>query len=151
MKIDFSRVIFKDKSWVTFDETDEWAKGLISSNSNVLLVKRRQGRGIVNWITTRMCISKLLGKTCPWGVIVSSGKSTDVTCKTHLGYLALQLPWLVDLASLVCDMNWWLSCRVSALQSVVAGLISSGGDYGIHSWWDLIRSKQLSSVPVYRA
>ena len=33
------------------------------------------------------------------------GKSTDVTCKTHLGYLTAQLPWLVDLASLVCDMN----------------------------------------------
>ena len=34
---------------------------------------------------------------------------------------------------------------------VVASSISSGGDYGIHCWWDLIRSKQLSSVPVYRA
>ena len=45
-------------------------------------------------------------------------------------------------------MNWWLSCRVSALQSVVAGSISSGGDYAIHCWWDLIRSKQLSSVPI---
>ena len=54
------------------------------------------------------------------------------------------------LASFVCDMNWWLSCRVLAMQSVVAGSISSGGDYGIHCWWDLIRSKQLSSVPVCR-
>ena len=36
-------------------------------------------------------------------------------------------------------------------ESVVAGSISSGGDYGIHCWWDLIRSKQLSSVPIYRA
>ena len=33
--------------------------------------------------------------------------------------------------------------RVSAQQSVVAGSISSGGDYGKHCWWDLIRSKQL--------
>ena len=46
--------------------------------------------------------------------------------------------------------NLNVSCRVSALQSVVAGLISSGGDYGIHSRWDRIRSKQLSSVLAYR-
>ena len=74
----------------------------------------------------------------------------DVTCKTHLGQMAVQLPWLVNMASIVCDMNWWLNCRVSALQSVVAGLISSGGDHGIHSWWDQIRLKQLSSVVVCR-
>ena len=97
-------------------------------------------------IISRMRISKLLGKTWPWGVTVSSWKITDITCKTHLGYLAAQLPWLVDLAPLVCDMNWWLSCRVSALQTVVAGSISS-----IHCWWDLIKSKQPSSVPVCRA
>ena len=84
-------------------------------------------------IIMQMHISKLFGKTWLWGVVtVSPGKSMDVTCKTNLGYLAVQLLLLVDLASLVCDMNWWLSCRVSALQSVVAGLISSGGDYGIH-------------------
>ena len=34
-------------------------------------------------------------------------------------------------------MDSWLSGRVSALQSVVAGLISSGGDHGIHCWWVL--------------
>ena len=39
-----------------------------------------------------------------------------------------------------------LSCRVLALQSVVAGSISSGGDHGIHCRWDLIWSKQLSSI-----
>ena len=33
---------------------------------------------------------------------------------------------------LVCDMNWWLSCRVSALQSLVASSIASSRDYGIH-------------------
>ena len=64
---------------------------------------------------------------------------------------AAQLPWLVNLASLVCDMDSWLSCRVSALQSVVTGSIFSDGDHGIHCWWDLIRSKQLSSVSVRRA
>ena len=33
-------------------------------------------------------------------------------------------------------------------QYVVTALISSGGDHSIHCWWDLIRSKQLSSVSV---
>ena len=49
---------------------------------------------------------------------------------------------LLNLASLGCDMECWLSCRVSALQSVITGLISSGGDQSIHCWTDLIRSKQ---------
>ena len=64
--------------------------------------------------------------------------------------MAAQLQWLVNLGTPVCDMNWWLSCKVSALQSVVAGSISSDGGYVIHSWWYLIRSKHLLSVPVYR-
>ena len=37
------------------------------------------------------------------------------------------------------------------LHSVVASLISSGGDHSIHCWRDLIRSKQLSSVFVCHA
>ena len=41
--------------------------------------------------------------------------------------------------------------RVSALHSLVAGLISRGRDHGIHCWRELIRSKQLSSVSVCRA
>ena len=45
----------------------------------------------------------------------------------------------------------WLSCTVLAPQSVVGGSIYSGGDHGIHSWWDLIKSKQLSSVSVCHA
>ena len=77
-----------------------------------------------------------------------SVKSRDVTYKTHSGYLATQLPWLVNLTWLECDMNCWLSCRLSPLQSVVTGPISSGGGHGIYCWWDLIRSKQLSSVSV---
>ena len=63
----------------------------------------------------------------------------------------LQFLWLVNLASLVCDVDRWLSGRVSALHSVVAGLISSGGDHGIYRWWDLLRSKLLSSVFVCHA
>ena len=34
---------------------------------------------------------------------------------------------------------------------MVPGSISSCGDRGIHCWWDLIRSKQLSSVSICRA
>ena len=56
-------------------------------------------------------------------------------------------PWLVNLAWLLWDMDWWPSGRVSALLSVVGGSISSIEDHGIHCWWDLIRSKQLPSVP----
>ena len=33
------------------------------------------------------------------------------------------------------------------LHTVVVGSISSGGDHGVHCWWDLIRSKQLFSPP----
>ena len=50
----------------------------------------------------------------------------------------------------MCDVDRWLSGRVSALHSVVTGSISSGGNHGIHCWWDLIRPKQLSSVSVCR-
>ena len=83
-------------------------------------------------------------------VTVSSVKSTDVTCKTHSGWLVAQLPWLVNLASLVCDMDCRLRYGASARQSVVAGSISRGGDHGIHCRWDLMRSKNLSSVSVCR-
>ena len=40
----------------------------------------------------------------------------------------------LNLASLVCDVGCWLGGRVSALHSVVTGLISSGGDHTIHCW-----------------
>ena len=39
---------------------------------------------------------------------------------------------LVHLTSLICDVNRWLSGRVSALQSMVAGSIFCGRDHGIH-------------------
>ena len=35
------------------------------------------------------------------------------------------------------------------LHTVVVGWISSGGDHGVHCWWDLIRSKQLFSAPYF--
>ena len=50
----------------------------------------------------------------------------------------LQLPWLINLASIVGDAGWWNNGRVSALHFVVARSISSSGDHGIHCWWDLI-------------
>ena len=56
-----------------------------------------------------------------------------------------------NLASPVCDFNWYLSGRVSALHSVVTGSVSSGGDHGINCRWDLIRLKQLSCVSVCRS
>ena len=62
-------------------------------------------------IITRMRISNPLGKTWPWRWTVSSVKSTDVTCKTHSGQLAAHLPLLVNLASLVRDVDRWLSGR----------------------------------------
>ena len=58
--------------------------------------------------------------------------------------MAVRLPWLVDLISLVGNVVRWLIGAVLALHSVVFGSISSGGDHGIHCWGDLIRSKQLS-------
>ena len=66
------------------------------------------------------------------------------TFKTHQ---VAHLPWLVDLASFMCDMGRWLICGVSALHSVVAGSISGDGDHGMHCWWHPVRSKQLFSVP----
>ena len=52
--------------------------------------------------------------------------------------------WLFNSASFMCDsgpvVEFWL------LHTVAVGSISSGGDYGVHCWWDPIRSKQLFSV-----
>ena len=62
--------------------------------------------------------------------------------------LVVQLPWLVNVASLERNVDRWLSGRVSARHSVVAGSISSRGDHGIPYLWDLTRSKQLFSVSV---
>ena len=50
-----------------------------------------------------------------------------------------------------CDVDWWLSGRISALHSVGAGSIFSGKDHGIHCWWDLTRSKQLFCVSLCNA
>ena len=41
-------------------------------------------------------------------------------------------------------MDCWYSCRVLALQSVVAGSIWHGGDHGMHCWWDLVGSGRVS-------
>ena len=49
------------------------------------------------------------------------------------------------ISSVYRNLHYWGSNQ----QPQIA--ISSGGDYGIHCWGDLIRSKQLSSVPVRRA
>ena len=62
--------------------------------------------------------------------------------------MVARLPWLVNLAALLCDIDKCLSGRVSDLHSVVACSISSRADHGIHCRWYLIRSKQLSSGSV---
>ena len=77
--------------------------------------------------------------------VTLSSVGVKCTYKTF-GWVVVHLPWLVNLALLVCNVGWWLSGRVSALPSVVAGSISCGGDHGIRCWWDLIRLKQLSSI-----
>ena len=50
----------------------------------------------------------------------------------------------------MCDVDRWLSGRVSARQSVVAGSIISARNQGIHNWWVLVKSRQLSSGSVRR-
>ena len=45
MKINFSKVIFRNKSQVTFDELDRRVKGWILSTSNVFVAKRQQEGG----------------------------------------------------------------------------------------------------------
>ena len=45
----------------------------------------------------------------------------------------------------------WIDGQCYSFGTVVAGSISSGEDPGIHYWWDLIRSTQLSSVSIWGA
>ena len=40
--------------------------------------------------------------------------------------------------------------EVQFLHSEATGSISSDGDYGMHCWWDPMRSKKLFSVPYVR-
>ena len=74
-------------------------------------------------------------------MVIAQPNNLNVSCKLYpYSFQRTQSPPRITSsqeALLVCDMNWWLSSRVLALQSVVAGSISSGGDYGIHCWWDL--------------
>ena len=52
-------------------------------------------------------------------------------------------------------MNWFAEesgCGTLVwIELPTAGSISSGGYHGIHCWWDLIMSKQLSGVSLCRA
>ena len=100
-------------------------------------------------IITRMRFSNPLGKGTGGDRVLC--KEYGCNLQDTFRLISRAITMIVNLASLVCDMDSWLSCRVLALQSVVAGSISSGGDYGIHCWWVLIKSKPLSSVPVCRA
>ena len=111
-----------------------------------------RGINIVNWITmTRKSAETPTHDIRKHWTAVSILLGLISSAHHNLHHWRLNQWPQIAMASLVCDVNWWLSCRVSVLQSVVTGSISSGGDYGMHCWWELIRSKQLSSVPVYRA
>ena len=82
-----------------------------------------------------------LGRRSPWGGRVLCReyvRSRHIRSSGH----ALSL-WLVNSASLTCDMNRWSVVEFRLLHTVVVGSISSGGDYGVHCWWDQIKSKQL--------
>ena len=88
------------------------------------------------------CLSLiLLGRRDPGGNDVLC-KSIDVTYKTH------QVNW-------PCNCHVWLVwhclCVIWIDGSVVEFQLSSQGDHGIHCWWDLIRSKQLSSGSICHA
>ena len=48
--------------------------------------------------------------------------------------MVVHLPWLVNFGSLVRAVYQWLSGRVSALLSVVAGSVTSSGDQGMNFW-----------------
>ena len=87
-------------------------------------------------IIMQMRISNPPGKTWPW----------KWPCNLQDTFCAITMTSWFGVTCVRCGL--WLSGRVSALHSVVAGSISSGGDHSIHCWWDLIRSKQLSSVSV---
>ena len=69
---------------------------------------------------------------------------------TYIHYVVTRLPWLVNLATLVYDVDQWLRGRFSALPSVVTCSISSRRDHSIHCWWYIVRSKQLSCVSICR-
>ena len=79
-------------------------------------------------IITQMRISNPLGKDVALEVTVSSAKSLDVTCRIHSGQLSAQLPWLVNLTSLVFDMDcgsvveFWLCNLWSLVRSPVIEL-----------------------------
>ena len=44
MKVDFSKVIFMDKSWVMFDGLDGWTKGWILSTSAMFVANKKKGK-----------------------------------------------------------------------------------------------------------
>ena len=96
-------------------------------------------------IITRLRISKLLGKTWPWGgdsvLWKEFGCNMQDTFRLFSHAITITC-WFWTVGSVV----EYRLCNLWSLSS-----ISRGGDYGIRCWRDLLRSKQLSSVPVCRA
>ena len=93
-------------------------------------------------------LPKMIGNTHPRNYYNLKSKDIDVHFFKLRNYI---VNWItIDLASLVSDVYHWVGGTVSAVHSVVAGAISSGVNHGINCWCDLIRSKHLPRVSVYR-
>ena len=88
-----------------------------------------------------------------WGYISPGGLEIRicVIIITSRARILMYIFFFINLLSLVYDVNWWLSGRVSVLNSVVTDSISSRGGHGILCWWDLLRLKQLLSISICRA
>ena len=97
-------------------------------------------RGIILWIELPQPENP--ANTCMWHT--ETLDSCFDLIRSHL------LNWFSSWFGITCLQCGLvaLSGRVSPLLSVVAGSTFSGGDHGIRCWWDLIRSKQLSSVSI---
>ena len=117
------------------------------------LIRSEQLSSVKNWLCIISCLSGRFGKYGFWMIylrvqdIFTEEKKKSTFPFFWSKYLCI-VSSLVNLRSLVCDVDWQLSGRVPVLYSVVAISISIGRDHGIHCWWDLIKSKQLSSVSV---
>ena len=99
------------------------------------------------WSYQEVIIWSHLGSRVPGGdrVLLKDRLTLEQAGHIWLSGCAVSMTCLLDL--LQCGMERWPSGRVSAVNAVVAGSISSGGDHAIHYRWHQIRSKQLYRVP----
>ena len=98
MKIDFSKVIFTDKSRMTFDGSDWWAKGRILSNSDMSVAKRRQQRGDSAMILPRIVNQTIIG---PFKIDEGFKLNRAIDCNFMNKTFFVQYP-VTDFESEVC-------------------------------------------------